>query len=221
MVKEFGNQFEQFTLEFFKRVKKCPFIIRDYSFRKIGKTEKGYVRSNPSDIDVIGICSDKIFIITCQEYIPSGKKDSDTQIKKLIDNLKQGIDDIKNNYREWKEIVPVISCIAIKESSLSDIDNQIEKILTQKVGVIFFFDMFKGFKEEWENIKNNTKSWIPAGYFDWFFSRFFGDFKIKLSEELIEENIKEVIKRKKEYKIRSIQQFQHLNLKFLVPLNKI
>jgi len=80
--------------------------------------------------------------------------------------------------------------------------------------------MFKGFKEEWES-GSNKKSWIPAGYFDWFFSRLFGDFKIKLPEEFEKESIKEIIKRKSKYNIHSIQQFKHLNLKFLVPLDKI
>ena len=103
MVKEFGNQFEQFTLEFFKRVKKIPIIIRNYSFRKKVETKERYVRSSPSDIDVIGIRSDKIYIITCQEYLPSDEKNSNIQIRKLIDNLKQGIDDIKNNYGESKK----------------------------------------------------------------------------------------------------------------------
>jgi hypothetical protein len=71
MVKEFGNQFEQFTLEYFKRVLECPIVVRDYSFRKEGETKQGKKRKNPTDLDVVAISKNKIFVITCQEYIPA------------------------------------------------------------------------------------------------------------------------------------------------------
>lgn len=65
MVKEFGDQFEEFTLEFFKRVIRCPIVIRDYNFRKYGITKKGKPIKGPSDLDFLAISSNKIYTITC------------------------------------------------------------------------------------------------------------------------------------------------------------
>lgn len=74
----------------------------------------------------------------------------------------------------------MIAFIAIKEEDLKTLDNKVNEIIGEKVYLLSFLDMFFKFVDEWSKPQ---ESWIPAGSFDWFFSRIIGWFKIS-SEEL-------------------------------------
>jgi len=225
MVKEFGNQFEQFTLEYFKRVLQCPIVVRDYSFRKVGKTGQVKMRKNPTDLDVVAISKNKIFVITCQEYIPVyGGKNGEKEIERLVDNLNQGIKDIKDKIKnDNQKIIPVIAFLGIREEDVKRIDDKIGEIIGEKVFLISFIDMLIGFIDKWnENVdkyRELEESWASIGDFDWLISRIVAHLKVKSDELKI--LIKNSPRRRRKYKILSKDDIRkNLDLKFLAPFDE-
>lgn len=219
MVKEFGNQFEQFTLEFFKRVVNCPIVIRDYEFRKKSVTNKGKLRESPTDLDVFAYSKNKIYLVTCQEWISSQKKREEEEIERLVDNLNQAINDIKEKINtQNQKIIPIIAFVAMKEESLKMLENKVREIIKERVALLSFLDMFFKFIEVWEKTQ---KSWMPAGNFDWFFSRIIGWFKIdsKKLKELINESNKLRKREHKKYNIYWSDDIQNYKLEFLYPFS--
>jgi hypothetical protein len=222
MVKEFGNQFEQFTLEYFKRVLECPIVVRDYSFRKEGKTKQGKMRKNPTDLDVVAISKNKIFVITCQEYIPVyGGKNGEKEIERLVDNLNQGIKDIKNKIKsDNQKIIPVIAFLGIREENIKQLDDRVGEIIGEKVFLISFIDMLIGFIDKWnENVvkyRELEESRASIGAFDWLISRIVAHLKVKSDELKI--LIKYSPRRRRKYKILSKDDIR--NLDFLEPFDE-
>jgi len=225
MVKEFGNQFEQFTLEYFKRVVGCPAVIRDYNFRKEGMTKQGKKRKNPTDLDVVAISNDKIFAITCQEYIPFyGGKSGEEDIKRLVDNLNQGIKDIKDKIKnDNQKMIPVIAFLGIREENIKQLDDQAGKIIGEKVFLISFIDMPISFIDKWnENVdkyRELEESWASIEDFDWLISRIVAHFKVKSAE--LRSLIINSPRRRRKYKILSKDNIRNLDLKFLAPFDEI
>jgi hypothetical protein len=227
MVKEFGNQFEQFTLEYFKRVIGCPIVIRDYSFRKevrINKKDETKKMKSPTDLDVVAISKNKIYAITCQEYIPFyGGKNGEEYIKRLVDNLNQGIEDIKDKIKnDNQKIIPVIAFLGIREEDVKRLDDKIGEIIGKKVFLISFIDMLIDFIEEWKkyvkNYRELKESWASIGDFDWLISRIVAHFKVKSDE--LRSLIINSPRRRRKYKILSKHDIRNLDLNFLAPFDE-
>ncbi|MBS7658067.1 MAG: hypothetical protein QXL69_00835 [Candidatus Bathyarchaeia archaeon] len=216
MVKEFGDQFEQFTLEFFKRVIESPIVIRDYSFRRAGKTKEGKLRKSPTDLDVLAISNNKIYAITCQEWIPYEEKGKEEEMHRLVDNLSQAIKDIKEKVKtQNQEIIPVIAFLAIKGEDLMSLDNKVKEIIKEKVALLSFLDMLFSFVETW---CKPQRTWVPAGNFDWFFSRIVGWFKI--NSERLKQLISEIPRTHPKYSIISLYDINKIKLEFLYPFKQ-
>jgi len=233
MVKEFGNQFEQFTLEYFKRVIGCPIVIRDYSFRKEVLTEKENEikkMKSPTDLDVVAISKNKIYAITCQELIPvEGESKGKGELMRLADNLKQGIDDLENRLGikgesdiNSRKIIPIIAFLGIREENIKQLDDVVGEIIGKKVFLISFIDMLIGFIDKWnENVdkyRELEESWASIGDFDWLISRIVAHLKVKSDE------LKSLIiyspRRRRKYKILSKGDILNLNLNFLAPFDE-
>jgi len=219
-VKEYGDSLERFTLEFFKRVMKCPTVIREYPFRKKQETERGRVRENPTDLDVLAIFKDKIYAVTCQEWIPVSTvpPSPEKELEKLADNLNQAIENLKENFRyKDEEIKPVITFVALREENLSQLDKKIGDVLRQRAYILTLLDMIYMFIEEWGT--QQQKQWATFGDFDWFFSRIIGWYRIDHAK--LKQIIDQRLGKKKKYKVICGDDIEKADLKFLSPFSHV
>ncbi|MFH7836508.1 MAG: hypothetical protein QXL51_07915, partial [Candidatus Aenigmatarchaeota archaeon] len=147
------------------------------------------------------------------------KKREEEEIERLVDNLNQAINDIKEKINtQNQKIIPIIAFVAMKKESLKMLENKVREIIKERVALLSFLDMFFKFIEVW---KKTQKNWMPAGNFDWFFSRIIGWFKIdsKKLKELINESNKLRKREHKKYNIYWSDDIQNYKLEFLYPFS--
>ncbi len=183
MVKEFGDQFEEFVMSYFKRVKKCKVAVRDYSFHKSHKTKGGGTRNSPTDLDVVAFGKSKIYAISCQEFIPFTPKKAPENCKNIVDNLKQGIENLKQNLGKGK-IEPVIACISISKYGYQELMKHTRRMFGKELEIKFLFDMVSEYVNFLTHKDFKKMSAISFGTLDWFLCRIVGWYGLNFTKEL-------------------------------------
>lgn len=136
MVKELGTFLEEFVREYLHMVEQCELVEVDYpikitseDYRDVEKEEYEKRKKKQaywSDVDVLGTRGNKIFIISCSEWIGRTKK----QVERIVKQLSYAERAITKRFPK-KKIIKRVACVAKhKESSFGDIN------------VIYLKDMF-------------------------------------------------------------------------------
>jgi hypothetical protein len=151
------------------------------------------------------------------------EKGGEEEIERFVDNLNQGIEDIKNKIKnDNQKTIPVIAFLGIREEDVKRLDDKIGEIIGEKVFLISFLDMLINFIDKWEEYVEKygelKKSWASTGDFDWLISRVIAHFKVKSDE--LKSLIKNSPRRRRKYKILSKDDILNLDLNFLAPFDE-
>ncbi len=175
VVKEFGNYFEEFVVQYLRRVRKFPLVVRDYLFRKTPDHCLGNGRKSPTDLDVLGICQGKAAVVTCQETVPFGSKDATESLRKLAGHLRAAVDEVREHVLDrGAQVVPMIGCVTTTKEGLQRLDEELGKCCLH-AGILFCWDMAQELAREYSRRKyylpKPEETWAPWGEIDWLFGR--------------------------------------------------
>lgn len=152
MVKEFGQFLEEVTKEFLELVGEFDIVTQDYliEYQKTIKLfGKNIPKTHPSDIDIIGIKGEELWIIECQEYLCEGDNE------KLNEKFKYAIESL--NFSKKYKIKRGIACC--QRHIRFEIDHY-DKIF-------YFKEMLILMNETMKKIILEYDSWLSYGRLEW------------------------------------------------------